>query len=139
MKELHIEKEITLEQINEHWFELEDPYTADEDRAIDFNMPCADWFSVFSEEFKNVDEFHEWLEDDDNQMNSNLLYYHDSNQLLMMFEFCTREEYNYSYITIKDGPGKDKLIQMCEECCQSEYGQSCNAFLSEEEDEDGSL
>ena len=130
MKELQITKEITLEQIKQHWFELEDPYTTDNDEAIDFSMPCADWFAVFSEEFKTVEEFHEWLKDDDNFMNSNLVYYPESKQMLMVFAFI-EHDYTYSYVTIKDGPGKDKLIELCEQCCEEESGQTCKEFLAD--------
>jgi len=130
MKELHIEKEITLEQLEEHWFEIEDPYTTDENKAIDFNFSCADWFALFSEEFKTLEDFFEWLEDDDHIMNTNLIYYPESKQMLLMFCF-EEEDYTYSYITIKDGPGKDRLIELCEKCCKEECDQTCEEFLAD--------
>ena len=129
MKELHLEKEITLEELTEHWFKIRDPYVADDNKAIDFEFPCSDWFAIFSEQFKSIEEFHTWLDNDDYQMNSNLLYYPNINQLMIVLEFC-EEEYTYSYITIKDGPGKEMLIKQCEICCQEEYGLSFKEFLS---------
>ena len=131
MKELKLEKEITLNQIKQHWFELEDPYVTDNNEAIDFSMPCSDWFAVFSGQFKDIKSFLKWCKYGDcRYMDSNLVYYPASKQLLMVFTFV-EQEHTYSYITIKDGPGKDKLIQMCEECCKNECDQTCDEFLAD--------
>jgi hypothetical protein len=127
MKEITITKEVAKEQLKEHWFEVEDPYISDEAKAIDFNFPCADWFAVFSGMFKDISSFHKWLECDDCQMDVNLIYYVDKNEVLLVFGFLEKD-YTYSYVTIT-GSGKDYLIQKCEECCQEEYEQTCEEFI----------
>ena len=104
---------------------------SDEDNAIDFNFACSDWFAVFSGMFDDINSFHKWLEDDDFQMDSNLIYYPKSKELLLVFGFL-ETDYTYSYVTVT-GSGKDYLIQKCEECCQEEYDLSCEEFLEEED------
>ncbi len=129
MIDIYNEKELTVEQLNEHWHCLEDPIVTGIEYQLDFAFACSDWWAVYAGAFNSIDALNLWFGmSDDNVFNGNILLNTESLDVQIIITLSD----NRTYFLTVTGAGKEKLIEECESKCRQLYGLSCKELAEEE-------